>query len=73
VSVREDGIVDSVNGAKELARRLAERHGELPPLGPQGPIADTDAAPIYHWLGIEPPRRGGEDETDGAGRSDTVR
>jgi hypothetical protein len=55
--------MDSIEGAIELARMLSDRHGgEAPPLGPQGPLESADAPPIFHWLGIEPePRAGDED------------
>jgi hypothetical protein len=42
-------------GAQELARRLDERHGERVEARPE-PLKAADAAPIFHWLGIEPPR-----------------
>jgi len=42
-------------GAQELARRLDERHGERVDARPE-PLQAADAAPIFHWLGIEPPR-----------------
>jgi hypothetical protein len=48
-------------GAQELARRLDALHGErvdAPPV----PLKDADAAPIFHWLGIEPPRAGRADD-----------
>lgn len=42
-------------GAQELARRLDALHGERMDAPPE-PLQNTDAAPIFHWLGIEPPR-----------------
>jgi hypothetical protein len=42
-------------GAEELARRLDARHGERADVRPE-PLKTADAAPIFHWLGIEPPR-----------------
>lgn len=42
-------------GAQELARRLDALHGERIDSRPE-PLQNTDAAPIFHWLGIEPPR-----------------
>lgn len=41
-------------GAQELARRLDARHGERAVARPE-PLKNSDAAPIFHWLGIEPP------------------
>ena len=41
-------------GAHELARRLDARHGERVNARPE-PLKNADAAPIFHWLGIEPP------------------
>jgi hypothetical protein len=47
--------MDSIKGAIELARVLADRHGgDVPPIGPQGPLESADAPLIFHWLGIEP-------------------
>jgi len=45
-------------GAKELARVLVERNGSLPEPTPAPPLATADAAPLFHWLGIEPPPAG---------------
>jgi hypothetical protein len=42
-------------GAQELARLLEERHGVLPEPDPVAPLKNAAAAPIFHWLGIEPP------------------
>lgn len=42
-------------GAQELARRLDARHGERVDARPE-PLKNADAAPIFHWLGIEPPQ-----------------
>jgi hypothetical protein len=42
-------------GAQELARRLDALHGERVEDRPE-PLQAADAAPIFHWLGIEPPR-----------------
>ena len=51
-----------VAGAKELARVLAERRRAEAPAQPQEPEAPTKAtfddanvAPLFRWLGIEPP------------------
>jgi hypothetical protein len=42
------------NGARELARLLEKRHGHCPPASVRKALLSSDAAPIYHWLGIEP-------------------
>jgi hypothetical protein len=42
------------NGARELARLLEERHGQYPPAAARKALLTPDAAPIFHWLGIEP-------------------
>jgi len=42
------------NGARELARLLEERHGHSPPAVAPKALLTADAAPIFHWLGIEP-------------------
>jgi len=42
-------------GAQELARLLEERHGAVPEAAPVAPLKNASAAPIFHWLGIEPP------------------
>jgi hypothetical protein len=42
------------NGARELARLLEERHGHYPPAAARRTLLASDAAPIFHWLGIEP-------------------
>lgn len=57
-------------GAQELARRLDARHGERVEVRPE-PLKNADAAPIFHWLGIEPPRvTDGDDEaTDASPRT----
>jgi hypothetical protein len=44
-----------VNGARELARVLRERHGDPPlPVRPRH-LLSSEAAPIFHWFGVEPP------------------
>jgi hypothetical protein len=44
-----------LKGATELARLLEERHGVAQePIRPNGAAA-ASAAPIFHWLNIEPP------------------
>jgi hypothetical protein len=50
----EDDTMD-LKGAQELARRLEERHGAAPEPAPPAPLANAAAAPIFRWLGIEPP------------------
>ena len=40
-------------GAQELARLIDERRPERPVL--PLPVVKARAAPIFHWLGIEPP------------------
>src|SRR5438270_12850243 len=47
--------MDSIKGAQELALLLEERHGVTPEAVPRPPLADAAAAPIFHWVGIEPP------------------
>jgi hypothetical protein len=42
-------------GAQELARFLVERHGAVPEPAPISVLKAKDAAPVFHWLGIEPP------------------
>ncbi|HEY2371510.1 MAG TPA: hypothetical protein VGH82_03090 [Gaiellaceae bacterium] len=42
-------------GAQELARRLDALHGERVDTRPER-LKNPDAAPIFHWLGIEPPQ-----------------
>ena len=42
-------------GAQELARLFEARHGAIPEAVPPAPVSDAAAAPIFHWLGIEPP------------------
>ena len=42
-------------GAQELARLLEERHGTVPEAVPAMPLKNAAAAPIFRWLGIEPP------------------
>ena len=39
-------------GAQELARRLGDHADRVDPL-PE-PLKSADAAPIFHWFGIEP-------------------
>ena len=44
-------------GAQELARFLEKRHGSTPEPLPPEPLLDAAAAPIFRWLGIEPPAK----------------
>ena len=44
-----------VKGAKELALRLVERHGSVPEAAPAVTLQARDAAPLFHWVGVEPP------------------
>ena len=44
-----------LKGAQELARLLEERHGVVPQPVPPTPLSNAAAAPIFRWLGIEPP------------------
>lgn len=50
----EDDTMD-LKGAQELARLLEARHGAAPEPTPPAPLANAAAAPIFRWLGIEPP------------------
>jgi hypothetical protein len=43
------------NGARALALRIEEHQGSVPEQPPTERLATPDAAPIFHWLGIEPP------------------
>ena len=46
-----------INGALELTRRLgANAEVHLDPEPPR-PVTAKDAAPIFHWFGVEPQRR----------------
>jgi hypothetical protein len=51
-------------GAQELARLLIERHGTVPEATPAAPLQNTEAAPIFHWVGIEPPGTAGTGSAD---------
>ena len=44
-----------IKGAQELAQLLTKRHGVVPEAVPVAILKATEAAPIFHWLGIEPP------------------
>jgi hypothetical protein len=57
-------------GAQELARRLGD-HAERVDALPE-PLKNADAAPIFHWLGIEPPRLADADD-DAPGASPRMR
>jgi hypothetical protein len=43
------------NGARALALRIEEEQGSVPEQPPAAPLVTPNAAPIFHWLGIEPP------------------
>jgi hypothetical protein len=43
------------NGARALALRIQSEQGNLPDYPKPAPLVTPDAAPIFHWLGIEPP------------------
>lgn len=43
------------NGARALALRIQEHQGSVPEQPPAERLATANAAPIFHWLGIEPP------------------
>lgn len=52
-------------GAQELARRIGD-HAERVDARPE-PLKTADAAPIFHWFGIEPSQTAGaEDEAPAA-------
>jgi hypothetical protein len=42
-------------GAQELATILIKRHGVVPETAPAAALTATNASPIFHWFGIEPP------------------
>jgi hypothetical protein len=42
------------NGARALARLLEQRHGVVPPVRRRKRLSTTEAAPIFHWFGVEP-------------------
>ena len=50
-----------VAGAQELARVLADRRRAEVPAAPEAPakptLDDPNVAPLFRWLGIEPPPR----------------
>jgi hypothetical protein len=46
--------MDSI-GARALAQKLEDRNGELPQDVPVAALKATGAAPIFHWMGVEPP------------------
>jgi hypothetical protein len=46
--------MDSI-GARALARKLEARNGELPEDVPVVALQASGAAPIFHWMGVEPP------------------
>jgi hypothetical protein len=42
-------------GAKALARKIEARNGKLPQDVPVTALQASTAAPIFHWIGVEPP------------------
>jgi len=50
----QDAAMDS-EGARALARKLEARNGELPQDVPVAALQASGAAPIFHWMGVEPP------------------
>ena len=42
-------------GARALALRIEEDRGSVPETRPTPKVDAVGAAPIFHWLGIEPP------------------
>jgi hypothetical protein len=51
----KENVAMDVKGAKELARVLAERRGGAPEVSPVAALQAPDAAPLFHWVGVEPP------------------
>jgi hypothetical protein len=51
-------------GAQALRQLLEERHGTVPESTPVAPLQNTGAAPIFHWIGVEPPASSGSDSVD---------
>lgn len=49
------------NGARALALRIENGPGSLPETQPTPKVNAVDAAPIFHWLGIEPPEASSPD------------
>ena len=54
------------NGARALALRIEEQHGAVPEHVPAPKLAAPEAAPIFHWLGIEPPDSSAADVVESA-------
>lgn len=50
-----DDVGMDANGARALALRIEEEQGSLPEQPPAAAVSAPNAAPIFHWLGIEPP------------------
>lgn len=42
------------NGARALTRLLEKRHGVVPPARRPKRLNAAEAAPIFHWFGVEP-------------------
>jgi len=57
-------VTMDAKGAQELARWLGD-HAERVDARPE-PLKAADAAPIFHWLGIEPPLVEADDEAPDA-------
>jgi hypothetical protein len=62
-AANENTDMDS-KGAQELARLFIERHGAVPEAAPVAPLQNANAAPIFHWVGVEPPASSGSDPAD---------
>lgn len=50
---RTDEAGMDTNGARALARRLGEKSSDPVDLPPLRAVSE-DAAPIFHWFGVEP-------------------
>lgn len=48
-------------GAQELARRLGPAQADRADARPE-PLKNADAAPIFHWFGIEPSQGAAADD-----------
>lgn len=45
-----------INGAKALKKRLSLNGAGQAPPAPADAKVSEDAPPVYHWLGVPPPR-----------------
>ena len=63
-------VTMDAKGAQELARRLGD-HADRVDARPE-PLKSADAAPIFHWFGIEP-SRGADDEDEAPAASPHMR